>query len=168
MNPTIALVLVILLVGLLSLYRWYCSSSQPVRLWFALPLHLAQSVICGLFIWLLNLLTGWGPVRALDSILSGLGVLTFTGLALGFLSPFALYFQEWRGLFAFLLDFQPPQHTRRNLHPRSVSSNIKSSRSHSQPVALPLPGNSPRLDWCPECARWHSAQANHEHSNLAG
>lgn len=164
MHPTIALVLVTLLVSSITLYRWWRPAAG--HLFWQLLLHLGHSFLCGLLIWTLSILMGWGPVHEIDSMLAGLGVLTTVGLGLGILSALALYFEEWRGLLGLFLPGQnrrPARHLRRKTRNFSVSTD--SYMKESQLAALPLPA---RLDWCPECNRWHSAQANHEHSNLAG
>lgn len=153
LQPTIALVLVALLVGLLTIYRWWHGSKAGTA-WAA---HLGQAVLCGGLVWLLNLSLGWGRVHELDAILSGLGVLLCAGLGLGLLSALALYFENCRALLGLLL---PDSH-----------SKIRSNQTPPAPApkfaALPLPNKATRLDWCPECNRWHSAQTNHKH-NLVG
>jgi hypothetical protein len=155
MTPTVAFVLVVLFVGLLTFYRRLRLKVRRRGWQFAL--HLGQSGLSGLLVWLLNVLTGWGPVHTLDAMLAGLGVLVSAGLGLGLFSALVLYFEGWWALLWQLL----PE---REVRPRHRRSGVYASRS----VALPLPDNSNRLDWCPECLRWHSAQVKHKHSNLAG
>jgi hypothetical protein len=165
MHPTIALVLVTLLVSLITFYRWW----QPVEggLLGRFVKHLWQAELGALAVWLVSLLMGWGPVRQLDSILAGLGVLVTVGLALGFVSALLLYFEEARAVLALAL----PANRRRARRPRPnyypTSRQWNSAPTRDEAIALPLPAKTNRLDWCPECARWHSAQSHHEHSNLA-
>jgi hypothetical protein len=155
MTPTVAFVLVVLFVGLLTFYRKFRLKVRRSR--WQIVLHLGQSGLIGLLVWLLNVLTGWGPVHTLDAMLAGLGVLVSAGLGLGLFSALVLYFEEgWALLWQLLPE--------RKMRPRHRKSEVHSTKW----VALPLPDKSNRLDWCPECLRWHSAQANHKHSNLAG
>ncbi|NWJ97365.1 MAG: hypothetical protein HXX20_16400 [Chloroflexi bacterium] len=158
MTPIVALILVVLLVGSLAFYRRFRLTGWQIGKQFAV--HLGQSGLAGLLVWLLNVLTGWGPVHTLDSLLAGLGVLVSAGLGLGLVSGLALYFEEgWT-----LLWHKLPNRGLRSRRRRFKARPTVPFRT----VALPLPDKSNRLDWCPECLRWHSAEVNHKHSNLAG
>lgn len=142
--------------------------SHPRSEWQRMALHLGQSALCGLLVWVINLLGGWGPVREVDAIFSGLGVLVCAGLGFGLLSLVGLYLEEVLGLFGWLLPEKVSARTRPRRKARPQPKRDSSSPNKLEVAALPHPGKAGRLDWCPECLRWHSAQANHEHSNLAG
>ncbi len=163
MNPIFALLLVVLLISLLSVYRYFCPEARGGLKSFAR--HLAFSVSISLAVWMFNLLTGWGPVRELDSVLAGLGVLFTAGLLVGFVSGLILHLDECKAAFAF---FWPNQAPSPRLRPRFENEAATPTYfSRKKNLALPRPAKNNRLDWCEECERWHSAQTNHEH-NLVG
>lgn len=156
MSPILAVVLVVGLVGLLTLFRWWQPGLQarPLR-------HISQAGLCGGIVWLANLLIfGWGPVREVDAVLGGLGVLASVGLTLGFFSTLALYFEEFKGIMALFITGQPVPRTRA----RTNYVRYRTSPRKLPTVALPVPNASARLDWCAECERWHSVQEKHEHN----